>query len=763
MNIKNNNLVASCFIMMLTLFAWSGLSAQNYCIPVGSDTWGHIENFSTTNGVANISNLASGFSPGGYGDFHTTQAVSQYAGQSIDFVAVFAPTDTYGFRVWVDWNDDGTFDTTTEVAWQSSSYQTSQSGSISVPVGTPAGDYRMRIVNHWLSAIGDVNPCSTNHTYGEFEDYTFTVLQDAPPGGGGDSTPCAIVCPPNIYTTLSGGECSAFIHFNVTTQGNCTQYLPIQITQNVGSASLSDGIDCSSAFGGTTGGSHWRAYPGQPQAFNLNAVEVGFYNQGYGNNYHCQIFVYSYTGPLGGATLNTAQMTLLGSSANMAYTTPGLKTITLSTPVSIPAGTSFVVEQRRPTGDSPWSTGCSFSGQTAPSYISTSPADCGLGNNIPTNYNNLGIGSYHLIQKLIGEIPGITIEQTAGLPSGSAFPIGTTTNCFRVVDADGVVVDSCCFDVVVNPYPNPVTSMVCNDLVNVSVDDSTCTAVINPDMVLEGGPYGCYDNYEVALGTSMTGPFNLGNTVTCANIGQTLAVQVTAPNGNRCWGWVKVEDKIPPTVDCDGCVQEVNELTGTLDWSDPTSTGFNASCYNFGGWGAAVAGTHPYELIKFTVPVSGTYTMQQVTQGPVIGGQSYMAIYQDPGFVVDSPCDNLIGGRDEFLNNAPMTINLTAGVKYEMVLIDWGTTPDNIYDYVVTITGPGGVGILATVPCEIACSDIDALLNATTVADLEVLGIETSAPAATDNCALQGCPDLTYTFEVGALSSQIYSNYMDCN
>jgi hypothetical protein len=123
-----------------------------------------------------------------------------------------------------------------------------------------------------------------------------------------------------------------------------------------------------------------------------------------------------------------------------------------------------------------------------------------------------------------------------------------------------------------------------------------------------------------------------------------------------------------------------------------------------------------------------------------------------PEFVVNSPCDNVVGGMDEFIQTS-VTLNLTAGTSYEMVVIDWGTTVDNIFDYTVTVNGPGGVGILASVPCEIACSDIDALLNAKTIADLTALGVETSQPTATDNCALQGCPDMTYTFTVGALSS----------
>jgi len=192
-----------------------------------------------------------------------------------------------------------------------------------------------------------------------------------------------------------------------------------------------------------------------------------------------------------------------------------------------------------------------------------------------------------------------------------------------------------------------------------------------------------------------------------------------------------------------------------MDWSDPTSTGFNNACYNFGA-GSPLAGTHPYELIEFQVPVTGTYHINLTTQGPVIGGQAYIGIYQDPGFVVNSPCTNLIGGYDEFTQAGGTNINLTAGVDYQFVILDWGTTALNTFDYIVDITGPGGVGILAVGPCEIQCSDVDALLNAKTLADLDAIGLSTSTPAATDNCAGQaipGCTPLSYTFTVGALSS----------
>ena len=49
--------------------------------------------------------------------------------------------------------------------------------------------------------------------------------------------------------------------------------------------------------------------------------------------------------------------------------------------------------------------------------------------------------------------PGLTLLQTDGLSSGSAFPIGTTTNTFQATDGNGNMV-SCSFDVTVNPPPS---------------------------------------------------------------------------------------------------------------------------------------------------------------------------------------------------------------------------------------------------------------------------------------------------------------------
>ncbi|MBK8555017.1 MAG: proprotein convertase P-domain-containing protein [Lewinellaceae bacterium] len=145
-----------------------------------------------------------------------------------------------------------------------------------------------------------------------------------------------------------------------------------------------------------------------------------------------------------------------------------------------------------------------------------------------------------------------TPMQTAGLASGAEYPIGTTTNCFSVSDAAGNV-GTCCFNVTVNDYPNPITTLACNDLVQISLDAS-CSHCIGADEVLEGGPYSCYDNYIVELDKTLplgNGPWVPG-CLSASDLGKTYAVRVTDPaTGNSCWGQVKVEDKLAPIVECE--------------------------------------------------------------------------------------------------------------------------------------------------------------------------------------------------------------------
>lgn len=158
--------------------------SSEYCEVTSTSTEFGIDDFSTTGGVDNISNLGTG--PGGYTDY-SSQYVSQYPGDSIDFsIQGFESGLTYGFGIWVDWNGNGSFDDAGEHVYNSGTYLNAATGTITVPPGTPPGDYRMRVVAHWLATsptpCGNLGHVGTEMDYGEAEDYTFVVLSGSGSG-----------------------------------------------------------------------------------------------------------------------------------------------------------------------------------------------------------------------------------------------------------------------------------------------------------------------------------------------------------------------------------------------------------------------------------------------------------------------------------------------------------------------------------------------------------------------------------------------------
>ncbi len=153
---------------------------------------------------------------------------------------------------------------------------------------------------------------------------------------------------------------------------------------------------------------------------------------------------------------------------------------------------------------------------------------------------------------------------TVGIPSSGVFPIGTSTVFLTATSTITGLVSSCSFDVTVIEFPNPTGVLACNDEVRVSVPQNG-TLIVGADDILEGGPYGCYDDYIVNI-TGEDG-VALGNTLTCEHIGDYLIVMVTNPdNNNACWGLIVLEDKLPPVLTCPD--RKVN-CTRTPESADP--------------------------------------------------------------------------------------------------------------------------------------------------------------------------------------------------
>lgn len=102
-------------------------------------------------------------------------------------------------------------------------------------------------------------------------------------------------------------------------------------------------------------------------------------------------------------------------------------------------------------------------GESEPSYISSTA--CSVPN--PVTLASIGFTANHNIIDIGGTIPVIppVLTQTAGLPSGSVFPVGTTINSFTARDAVGNT-STCSFSVTVTDSETPTITCPANRTIN---------------------------------------------------------------------------------------------------------------------------------------------------------------------------------------------------------------------------------------------------------------------------------------------------------
>ncbi len=141
--------------------------------------------------------------------------------------------------------------------------------------------------------------------------------------------------------------------------------------------------------------------------------------------------------------------------------------------------------------------------------------------------------------------------------------------------------------------PTPLTDcwkiaapLVANDVVHVSMD-STCLALIEASMVLEGEADACTNYnyplggyYKVTLRNENTNQI-IPNPLTAANLGQTIVVEIEHQvSCNKTWGKLILEDKLAPKLTCPpnitiACSQPLApSTTGNVSIQDcsPTTT-----------------------------------------------------------------------------------------------------------------------------------------------------------------------------------------------
>ncbi len=129
----------------------------------------------TTGATADLNYTATSYAP--YVNNAATSSISAYPTQSFDILLDGSGTSTYYYYVWVDWNNNMSFEDAGEkIISADASYLATYTGTLTIPAGTPFGSYRVRV---GMSYSGVIDSSCGSGRNGNFVDLTLNVI--APP------------------------------------------------------------------------------------------------------------------------------------------------------------------------------------------------------------------------------------------------------------------------------------------------------------------------------------------------------------------------------------------------------------------------------------------------------------------------------------------------------------------------------------------------------------------------------------------------------
>jgi len=351
-----------------------------------------------------------------------------------------------------------------------------------------------------------------------------------------DNIAPTITCPADIATVNDPGVCGAVVTFTEPIfDDNCGGSV-ISLVQNT-NFTIFDGLSCG--FGGTTNTA--RVYDlvaeGITGDFDVTSVEFGVFGVNGPVSDQIQLNLYivpSFPIPTASlpAPIYTETISVPVSAAGTVYTH------NLAVSPTIPAGSILLYELSVNSGNGayPWLVGHNINSpanETQTSYINGS---CGVPDYI--SMAGVGFANNAAIMSINGSQGSLVLAQTAGLPSGSVFPVGTTTNTYVVTDGSGNTA-TCSFDVTVTDTEAP--NAVCN---NITINlDALGTASITVTDIDGGSTDNC------AIATTSIDITSFDCSTTGAN---NVELTVTDIYGNigTCTAIVTVVDAVPPVAVC---------------------------------------------------------------------------------------------------------------------------------------------------------------------------------------------------------------------
>jgi hypothetical protein len=167
------------------------MKAQTYCIPLTTTGCAAFGDFLNGFTFANISNMNSGcnqLNGNSYSYFNTLGPAQTMAGQSYSGTFLTNPTYSHGVAIWIDFNQNGTFETTERVYASTGTIapNTNQPFTVTIPTTALPGVTRLRVRSVDFTPGTSIDPC-LSYAFMEAEDYNVSILSgsvtNAWPGG----------------------------------------------------------------------------------------------------------------------------------------------------------------------------------------------------------------------------------------------------------------------------------------------------------------------------------------------------------------------------------------------------------------------------------------------------------------------------------------------------------------------------------------------------------------------------------------------------
>jgi len=203
-------LIVECNASFDTSNVVSFTTQITYCVP--SNSFGGTTDFISTFSVYGSNNdfvmESSQLSTNGYKDLTNEDDyfITQVSGGTFYFTHGYSEPISNGVRIWIDWNENGIFSDDEELFYNEFSYDQVKTGSITIPNGTPASTYRMRV-----RAVRNTPSFSAclSVPYGETID--FTIVVEAPtlcmgsPNAGNVTIDSVFASPNETYNVIATG------------------------------------------------------------------------------------------------------------------------------------------------------------------------------------------------------------------------------------------------------------------------------------------------------------------------------------------------------------------------------------------------------------------------------------------------------------------------------------------------------------------------------------------------------------------------------